>query len=199
VQSAPAITLCAGSTPPDSSAICVKTDTRSLAYRTCCGYGTCGSTGHGNHLKTLYIVLIRLAAALVVIGIVVAGFCWRRHHKENSEPPFPPYREWRRFCSGGLTIEDHCMRLYDRKCAFTLIENTMYQGVVFCTCVGNEAGWLTSSQFPTHPICYTCTLRWEGIGGAVTYQIFSQRCPVHCLLVEEIQILWDGITTAANS
>jgi hypothetical protein len=89
VQSAPANTLCAGSTPPDSSAICVKTDTSSLADRTCCGYGTCGSTGHGSPLKTVYIVLIGLAAALVVIGIVVAGLCCLL---SPEEPPFPPYR-----------------------------------------------------------------------------------------------------------
>ncbi|KAG0558547.1 hypothetical protein KC19_10G036500 [Ceratodon purpureus] len=92
-QSTPASPICANSTPPDSSAICPKTDTSTLVDRTCCGYGTCGAVEgpKHDHLKTGIIVLIVIlaAAAFVVVGFFTF-LAYRFHQKARNEEKFPP-------------------------------------------------------------------------------------------------------------
>ena len=95
-QSTPASPICANSTPPDSSAICPKTDTSTLADRTCCGYGTCGAVEgpKHDHLKTGIIVLIVIlaAAAFVVVGFFT--FLAYRHHRDaRRAADIPPFND----------------------------------------------------------------------------------------------------------
>ncbi|KAG0614508.1 hypothetical protein M758_6G182600 [Ceratodon purpureus] len=69
--------VCPGSTPADSSAICPTTDTSStLADRTCCG--SCGSDGHSKEsgLPAFLIALISIAGLVVLILALVALLYW---------------------------------------------------------------------------------------------------------------------------